>query len=267
MMLHIDIRMLALASAAAIAAVSVIPGHAQHAVQSTVCKAPAGLAQFAHPLNRTGRKLAEGKPLTILALGSSSTAGAGASSVAANYPSRLTAELKARFPLRSITMVNRGVNGAEMGDMLARLDASVRAEKPDLVLWQLGTNSLLRDRTISEAAVLINRGLDKIKATGADLILVNPQYAPKVLAKTDTGHMLDIISMAAGEASVNLFDRFAVMRHWRVAENIPFKAFLSPDELHMNDWSYACVAKLMGGAIAEAAMRPMLTATTAHGRN
>jgi hypothetical protein len=52
-----------------------------------------------------------------------------------------------------------------------------------------------------------------------------------------------------------------------VAENIPFSKFLSPDELHMNDWSYACVAKLLGGAIAEAATRPAQTATTASIRN
>ena len=41
---------------------------------------------------------------------------------------------------------------------------------------------------------------------------------------------------------------------------IPFEAFISEDELHMNDWSYGCLAKLLGGAIAEAATRSTLTA-------
>jgi hypothetical protein len=31
----------------------------------------------------------------------------------------------------------------------------------------------------------------------------------------------------------------------------------------MNDWSYACIAKLLAGAIAEAATRPTLTAGAA----
>ena len=35
----------------------------------------------------------------------------------------------------------------------------------------------------------------------------------------------------------------------------------------MNDWSYACVATLLGGAIAEAATRPALTATSGPVRN
>ncbi len=43
------------------------------------------------------------------------------------------------------------------------------------------------------------------------------------------------------------------MRYWRLTEDIPFDTFVSPDELHMNDWSYGCVAKLLAGAIAEAA--------------
>jgi len=36
--------------------------------------------------------------------------------------------------------------------------------------------------------------------------------------------------------------------------------FVSPDGLHMNDWSYACMAKGLGLAIAEAARRPVATA-------
>ena len=46
------------------------------------------------------------------------------------------------------------------------------------------------------------------------------------------------------------------MRRWREIHNIPFEAFLSPDGLHMNDWSYACIAKCLAAAIAEAATRP-----------
>jgi hypothetical protein len=50
------------------------------------------------------------------------------------------------------------------------------------------------------------------------------------------------------------------MRHWHEAQAIPFEAFLSPDLLHMNDWGYACLAKLLGAAMAEAATRPVAAA-------
>ena len=52
------------------------------------------------------------------------------------------------FPGHEITVLNRGVNGEEAADMLARLDTDVIAEKPDLVLWQVGTNSVLRDKAV-----------------------------------------------------------------------------------------------------------------------
>ena len=56
-----------------------------------------------------------------------------------------------RFPGHEITVLNRGVNGEEITDMLARLDTGVIAEQPDLVLWQVGTNSVLRDQAAAAA--------------------------------------------------------------------------------------------------------------------
>jgi acyl-CoA thioesterase-1 len=264
----VDYRILTALSLAAIAATaSFVPARSQKALQPAACSTTKGLAHFARPLNRTARRLASGKSITIVTIGSSSTAGAGASSKSASYPSRLEADLKRRFPLSPITVVNHGVNGTEVRDMIAKFEQDVVAEKPDLVIWQLGTNSVLRDRALSDAPLLINEGLVKLKAIGADVILVNPQYAPRVIVKSEADHMVKIISTVASQANVNLFDRFGVMRHWRLTENIPFSEFLSPDELHMNDWSYACVATLLGGAIAEAATRPALTATSGPVRN
>ena len=40
-----------------------------------------------------------------------------------------------------------------------------------------------------------------------------------------------------------------------------FESFVSADGLHMNDWSYSCMAKGLGLAIAEAAERPAMSAT------
>ena len=84
------------------------------AVPPTTCSAPTEFTHLDRPLIRTARRLAGGEPLTVVAVGSSSTAGAGASSPDASYPSRLAVELKQRFPLQDITVLNRGVNGDEV---------------------------------------------------------------------------------------------------------------------------------------------------------
>ena len=149
------------------------------------------------PLVHTARVLASGKPLKIVALGSSSTYGAGASTSAASYPSRLADELARRFPGHEITILNRGVNGNEAADMLARLDTAVIAEKPDLVLWQVGTNSVLRDKPLQPHAPLLHEGLARMKATGADVVIIDPQYAPRVISKPTCQGMVSLIATTA----------------------------------------------------------------------
>jgi acyl-CoA thioesterase-1 len=222
------------------------------------CSAPAEAAGLErapeHIRDRVARKL----PIKIVAIGSSSTAGFGATSSAATYPSRLEAELKARLPGLPITVLNKGVGGEEAKEMAARFEADVLDEAPDLVLWQVGSNSVLRDhQTPGET---IRQGVERLKASGTEVILINPQYAPKILAKPDVDHTLDVITATARDGEVGLFDRFAVMRHWVEAEKIGFEKFLSPDGLHLNDWSYACFAKLLAAAILDDTKLPTATA-------
>jgi acyl-CoA thioesterase-1 len=242
----------AVLAVSALCGLLLVPGFAR-AQGTPLCSASADLAHFDKPLTRTGRRLAAGLPVTIVALGSSSTAGAFASSSAASYPSRLEVELKERFPLANIKVLNRGANGEEAAEMLARLDISL-AEYPDLILWQVGTNAVLRDHNIDASGTLIRDGIERMKAFGADVVLIDPQFAPKVLAKPDAQGMVDLIRSTAKAENVDVFHRFDVMRRWWDAQ-VPFEAFLSPDGLHMNDWSYDCLAKLLSVAIAEAATR------------
>jgi len=224
------------------------------------CRDNAKLARLSAPLAHMRRLIALGRPITIAALGSSSTAGAGASSPQASYPARLEAELRKRFPGIAITVVNRGVNGEEAADMLARFDRFATEDKPDVVLWQVGTNAVLRDNPIGPVDRLINEGLARMKALGADVVLIDPQFAPKVIVRPEAESMVSVIASAATRRGVDLFPRFAAMREWHEVEHIPFEAFLSPDLLHMNDWGYACFAKLLGAAMAEALTRPVAAA-------
>lgn len=225
------------------------------------CVIPPDLARFDLPLRRTARQLAAGKPIKIVAIGSSSTYGAGASQSYNSYPSRLAAELAREFVDHDFTVLNRGVNGDTATDMLARFQQGVIAERPDLVLWQVGTNSLLRGDPIQPHRSLLHGGIVRLKATGADVVLIDPQYAPRVLARKNFKTMLGLLEQTARFETVNLFRRFALMRHWHQVERMPFETFLSPDELHMNDFSYGCVARALGDAISEALTRPVLSAT------
>jgi acyl-CoA thioesterase-1 len=222
------------------------------------CSAPAEAASLEHTPEHIRDRVARKLPIKIVAIGSSSTAGFGATSSAATYPSRLEAELKARLPGLPITVLNKGIGGEEANQMVARFNADVLDESPDLVLWQVGSNSVLRDHPTPGET--IRQGVERLKASGTEVILINPQYAPKILAKPDLDHALDVITATARDGEVGMFDRFAVMRHWVEGEKIGFDKFLSSDGLHLNDWSYACFAKLLAAAILDDTKLPPATA-------
>ena len=217
------------------------------------CIVPADLVRLALPLERTARHLASRKLTLIVALGSSSTAGMGASSPEAAYPSRLMEELARRFPTQPIMVLNRGVAGERAIDMLGRFDDSVAGKHPDLVLWQVGTNAVLRGYEHARSDSVIRDGIRRMKAIGADVVLIDPQYAPKVIAQSEIQDMIGLILSAAAQEKVDVFHRFALMRYWHSTREIPFETFLSPDGLHMNDWGYSCFARALADAIADAA--------------
>src|SRR6266550_1080001 len=109
-----------LALIAASAATSPMPAAAQDTNASAPrsassmgpkCSVVPDLARLELPLPRVALRLSGGLPLKVVAIGSSSTAGAGASSPSGSYPSRLEGELGRQFPGHRITMVNSGRNG------------------------------------------------------------------------------------------------------------------------------------------------------------
>jgi acyl-CoA thioesterase I len=218
------------------------------------CNVEAPIARFDLPLTRFAYRVAAGMPVKIVAIGSSSTAGFGASSPAATYPGRLEAELRQHFPGHPLTVVNRGVNNEEVPNMLARFETAVVAERPHLVVWQFGSNALMHDKALDPG--LIGAGINRLKAIGADVVLMDPQYAPRVLAKPAHEAIVAQIARAGKDNKVGVVQRFEMMRHWHEIENLPFETFLIRDGLHLNDWGYACVAKSLGVAIAETASRP-----------
>src|SRR5882672_10536473 len=123
------VRRTALAAFAAL----VLAGPADAVPDDKSCAAPHELARLRTGLARTATRLARQEKLTVVTIGSSSTAGFGASSPDLNYPSQFAAELQRRLPAQPVEVRNQGVNGETSIDMVARFDRDVIAVAPDLV--------------------------------------------------------------------------------------------------------------------------------------
>ncbi|WGD31813.1 SGNH/GDSL hydrolase family protein [Ancylobacter sp. WKF20] len=213
------------------------------------CPTPKVASKLTQPLARTAAKLRAGEKVVIVAIGSSSTAGAGASTPDGAYPAQLQAQLRERFPGADITVLNRGVNGQDAPEMLARFDTDVAAAQPTLVIWQSGVNALFRDNGLSTAEGQLREAIARVRAIHADLLLVDPQYSPRVVADADTAPMIRLIDRVAAEEGVGVYHRFALMREWHETAGMPFESFLWKDGFHMNDWSYNCLARDLGRAM------------------
>jgi lysophospholipase L1-like esterase len=214
------------------------------------CAAPPALSAIEAALDRTSSRILSGKPLTIVAMGSSSTLGVGASTPALSYPSRLEQELRQRFPGVEIRVVNHGVGGQDVPEELTRLGRDVLVEHPDLVVWQVGTNAVLRRDDLSADEQLIDRGVTLMKESGIDIVLMDLQYAPRVLARPASAEMERLITDVARRTRVGLFHRFEIMKEWDHTQQLLPASSVGPDGLHMTDAGYACLANRLAEALA-----------------
>ncbi len=214
------------------------------------CLPPKGGVKKRGSLPRVASELAAGEPVLIVAFGSSSTQGHGSTSPDFNYPNRLAAQLRRQYPTADITVVNAGKGGEDAPEMMKRLQTAVLDRQPDLVIWQVGTNAVLRNLDPAETAKLVEEGIARIQAVGADLVLVDPQYSPAVNARAESASkMINLLGKVAELRHVGIFPRFEVMRDWHEKQAIPIDNFVIADGLHMSDWGYACFAQLLGDDI------------------
>jgi acyl-CoA thioesterase-1 len=189
------------------------------------------------------------EPVRIVAFGSSSTAGAGASGPERAYPHRLQAELARHWPGVPVEVLNRGIGGEDVIEMLARLERDVLLARPMLVVWQLGVNAALRRQDIGEFRVRLNEGIARMRAAGAEVVLMDSQRGPW-MRRAPQREAFDRALAEAARAwdGVELFSRARMMDGWAARGTDP-EAMLVGDGLHHNDRGYACLADALARAI------------------
>ena len=75
------------------------------------------------------------------------------------------------------------------------------------MIWQVGTNWVLRDRPMDPHAEVLHAGLARLKAIHTDIVLLDPQFAPKVIDKAEAEGMVAQIAATAKEENVDLISR------------------------------------------------------------
>jgi acyl-CoA thioesterase I len=234
------------ATAAASSAAAPVPRAAAEA-----CLAANATPSIGASLPRTRARLAAGQVLTVVALGSSSTTGTGSGNPAFAFPEVMRREFLRLWPSARLAVVNSGRYGETVPANLARLETDVLRHHPDLVVWQLGTNDVLWGSVAGRRAQIAH-GVRRLKASGADVVLMDLQYAPRLLNAPHHRAMQALIADIARSERVGLFRRFALTRR-AINWGVPWRALVASDALHNSAEGYDCVGRALARAINAAA--------------
>lgn len=194
----------------------------------------------------------------ILAIGSSSTEGIGASSSTQSYPHQLELALESLFGGADVAVQNAGTGGETADATVLRLEQALKQPaKPDLVIWQVGTNDAVKGGDEARFQALLERGVAAAREAGVDLILLDQQFYPTIPDLQRYERYVRMVGSVAGKAKVGLFSRFHMMREWAASNPETLAAMLSKDRFHMGDQGYRCLAKALGREIASAVQAPL----------
>ncbi len=237
------LRLGAMALLVSLAATSVA-----HARNMAACKTDGPMLELGITLDATRKAAAERKQLRIVAIGSSSTQGYGAAP-GNSYPAQVMKRLGETLQGVEIVVFNRGIGGQDTDAMADRIERDVIAEKPDLVIFQAGTNAALRRIPVERFTRRLDIAIERARAGGADVVLMDLQYAPAVISLPDEEVYVAAMREAARRHGVGLFQRFNITRSWYDKDNMTWSDFMTTDGLHLNDFGQKCIGKLLAKAI------------------
>jgi lysophospholipase L1-like esterase len=215
---------------------------------SPECRVPGSKLYTIASLRGVKAALKEHRAIRVLAIGSSSTSGIGASSPRASYPAKLEGELEKMFSDDiEVEVINRGVSGEIASGAADRMRNTVAEVDPDIVIWQVGTNDALARVEVERFSASLDETVLWLKSHNIDVVLVDPQYTAALARDEYYARVVKAIEEIARKDRVPLVRRFEAMRY--LAGERKARGYLATDQFHLNDLGYRCMAEHVARAI------------------
>lgn len=211
------------------------------------CAAPEDLVETEFPLRHVAAAMAGGGAVTVHFVGTASTAGAGVGGAEHAFPARAVAELRTRFPAVGHVVEAERRRTAE--DMLVRIKALVAAERPVLVVWQTGTTEATRNVDLESFGDALEHAITLLKARGADVILIDPQFSPRSEAIVGLERYQEFMEQMAKRNGVALFRRYDLMRHWVETGRLDFDVTTRDGQLRVARQVHDCIGRQLARLI------------------
>lgn len=225
-------------------------------VASTVPGCPAApetVAPDAIPgaLPRVTAALKAGR-LNVLAIGSG-TVLAARGRTEGSFSDRMVEQLRAASPGAEIHLTVQGERGMTAASMLALLRRQLAGKDFALVVWQTGTVEAAFRMPPEQFARTLDAGADAVRAAGADLLLVDPQYSRMLQAHTTLGPYRETMRQAARRHAAVLFSRFDLIRQWVEGGQLDLESAAKPEREKMAERLNACLGQALAQTVLRAA--------------
>ena len=146
------------------------------------------------------------------AVGAAAPSPIGSASGVKSYPAQLTGILEAALKGTDVDIVNRGVAGEVAETTANRIRSEVALARPDLVLWQLGTNDALSRVAPEDFEATVRGTLEWLKSDHIDVVLVGLQYASQFAKDAGFFAIRDTLKRVASEENVLYVRRYDAMQ-------------------------------------------------------
>ncbi len=214
---------------------------------SPQCEVPASDIAAPAPLPHVAQVLSEHGTLHILAVGSASNASLGVSSGVKSYHLQITDILQAAFKDVNVEIANRGVGGEVAQTSADRIRGEVALNKPDLLLWQLGTNDALSRVDPEQFADIVRSTIRWVRDSGVDVVLVGLQYTSRFAKDASYDAIRDTLLKIATEEKVLYVRRYDAMKF--IAQTRANLHLMASDNFHFSDLGNQCMAEHVARAM------------------
>ena len=209
------------------------------------CSVPERFYIFEPLLTKTADALASRREVVIVALGGASTMGVAAGGLDFAWPARLASVLAERFPSTRIKMINLAVGRQTAKRGAERLDHDVLPLKPTLVIWETGTMEAVRGTDVEEFRQTVQSGIDKFRAAGAEVVLMNMQFSRATNAVIHFEPYLVAMRQLADVNDVPLFRRHGIMRDWAESGSLDLRVGEGAKGRELAAKLYGCIGRAM----------------------
>jgi lysophospholipase L1-like esterase len=229
------------------------------AQRADACDVPGYLLFGENELPHVTEAVKQNQKLDIAIVGTGSSTLEGLEAKA--YPARLEAALKARLPNVDLHVTSHAAMRQTAAGMWEVVKKVLHEQKPTLIVWQTGTVDAMRGIEPDEFGSVLNHAVEKIRAAGTDVILMNMQYSPRTETMISVGPYAENMRWVSQQRSVPLFDRLGIMRHWSDTAVFDFytptKASVVAQKVH------ECIGRALATQIIDAAQLGPMTAKVA----